>query len=236
MEELIKRIIFSGAVVNFVLVVIGSAIGMLLKGGLPERIRDTLVKGMSLCVIYIGITGLFEDGTKPLVVLISMALGSILGELLDLDAKLNRLGQALERKFKAKDGQSRITEGFVSATMLFCVGAMTVVGSIDSGVSADNTTLYSKSVLDLVSSVALASGLGFGVMLSSVAVLVIEGGLTVIAALCGPMLNTDVITQMSVVGSMLIIALGLNMMGLTRLKVMNYLPAIFLPLLLCLIF
>lgn len=235
MDELLKRILLSGAVINFVLVLAGSLIGMLFRKGIPQRVKDTLVKGMALCVLYIGITGLFEDGTKPMVIILSMALGAVLGELIDLDKHLNRLGEGLERRFDREGKGVKITEGFVSATMLFCVGAMTVVGSIDSGVSADNTTLYSKSMLDAVSSVALASGLGVGVMLSAFAVLFIEGGLTLLAAAIGPILSADMITQMSVVGSLLIIALGLNMLGLTKLKVMNYLPCIFLPLVLCLI-
>lgn len=235
MGETLKQIFLSGAVVNFFGVIIGSLVGILFKKGIPFKVKDTLVKGMALCVLYIGVTGMFEENTKPLVILISMALGAVVGEAVDFDKRLNRLGESVEKRFKQSNSELKITEGFVSATMLFCVGAMTVVGSIDSGVMSDNTTLYSKTLLDTVSSVALASTLGVGVMLAAVAVLIIEGGLTLLAMLVGPMLSADVITQMSVTGSLLIVALGLNLLGLTKIKVMNYLPAIFLPLVLCLV-
>ncbi len=233
--QYIERILLSGAVVNFIAVIIGGMVGVLLKKGIPERIKDTLVKGMALCVAYIGITGIFEEDIKPLVVIVSVALGAVIGELLDLDRRVNNLGVWVEKVFNKRGGNVKITEGFVTATLLFCVGAMMVVGSIDSGISGDNTTLYSKSLIDAVSAVALASGLGIGVALSSVPILVIEGGLTLLAVWVEPILSSQSVAHMSVVGSLLIIAISLNMLGLTKIKVMNYLPAVFLPLLFCLI-
>lgn len=225
----------SGAFMNFVLVIIGSGIGMLLRRGIPEKVQKTLVSAVALCVLYIGITGLFEDNINVLVVIISMALGVIVGQLIDLDRLVNLLAQKIEAKVKKDDGKSgKIAEGFVSATLLFCVGAMTVVGSIDSGVSGDNTTLYSKSVIDCISSTVLASSLGFGVMLSSLGVIVIEGGLTLLAHIVQPVLTTEVVAHISVIGSLLIIAIALNMLEITKIKVMNIIPAVFLPILLCL--
>lgn len=229
------KIFTSGAFVNFVLVIIGSSLGLLLKRGIPEKIQKTLVSAVALCVLYIGITGLFEDDVDALIVIISMALGAVIGQAIDLDRLVNKLAEKIENKFKKSDGQSgKIAEGFVSAVLLFCVGAMTVVGSIDSGVSGDNTTLYSKSVIDLISSAVLASSLGFGVLLSSVGVLVIEGALTLMAVVVQPILTTQVIAYMSVIGSLLIIAIALNMLRITNIKVMNVIPAIFIPILLCL--
>lgn len=229
------KIFTSGAFVNFVLVIIGSSLGLLLKRGIPEKIQKTLVSAVALCVLYIGITGLFEDNVDALIVIISMALGAVIGQAIDLDRLVNKLAEKTENKFKKSDGQSgKIAEGFVSAVLLFCVGAMTVVGSIDSGVSGDNTTLYSKSVIDLISSAVLASSLGFGVLLSSVGVLVIEGALTLMAVVVQPILTTQVIAYMSVIGSLLIIAIALNMLRITNIKVMNVIPAIFIPILLCL--
>lgn len=225
----------SGAFVNFVLVIIGSGIGMLLRREIPEKVQKTLVSAVALCVLYIGITGLFEDNINVLVVIISMALGAIVGQLIDLDRLVNLLAQKIEAKVKKDDGKSgKIAEGFVSATLLFCVGAMTVVGSIDSGVSGDNTTLYSKSMIDCISSTVLASSLGFGVMLSSLGVIVIEGGLTLLAHVVQPVLTTEVVAHISVIGSLLIIAIALNMLEITKIKVMNIIPAVFLPILLCL--
>lgn len=225
----------SGAFVNFVLVIIGSGIGMLLRREIPEKVQKTLVSAVALCVLYIGITGLFEDNINVLVVIISMALGAIVGQLIDLDRLVNLLAQKIEAKVKKDDGKSgKIAEGFVSATLLFCVGAMTVVGSIDSGVSGDNTTLYSKSMIDCISSTVLASSLGFGVMLSSLGVIVIEGGLTLLAHVVQPVLTTEVVAHISVIGSLLIIAIALNMLEITKIKVVNIIPAVFLPILLCL--
>ena len=225
----------SGAFVNFILVIIGSSIGMLLRRGIPEKVQKTLVSAVALCVLYIGITGLFEENINVLIVIISMALGAIVGQLIDLDRLVNLLAQKIEAKVKKDNGKSgKIAEGFVSATLLFCVGAMTVVGSIDSGVSGDNTTLYSKSVIDCISSAVLASSLGFGVMLSSLGVIAIEGGLTLLAHVVQPILTTEVVAHVSVIGSLLIIAIALNMLEITKIKVMNIIPAVFLPILLCL--
>lgn len=225
------RIITSGAVVNFFIVILGSLLGLLFKKGIPERIRTTLMNGMALCVIYISITGLFEDGANIIVIIISFALGSVIGELIDFDRLINRLGAKLEKKLGK--GQTKLAEGFVTATLIFCVGAMTVVGSIDSGINGDNSTLYSKSVIDCVSSIALTSSLGIGVIFACIPVLIIEGGLTLLAVFVSPILTEVAVAQMSIIGSALITALGLNMLGVTKIKVMNYLPSIFLPLILC---
>lgn len=226
-------VLTSGAVVNFFIVILGSAIGLLFKKGIPERVKTTLMNGMALCVIYIGITGLFEEGANVIIIIISFALGAVIGELIDFDRIVNNLGERVEKKLCK--GKTNIAEGFVTATLLFCVGAMTVVGSIDSGINGDNATLYSKSVIDCVSAAALTSSLGIGVMLACIPVLVIEGGLTLLAHFVSPVLTTEAVAQMSIIGSALIIALGLNMLGLTKIKVMNYLPSIFLPLILCFI-
>jgi len=231
---MLERIVSSGAVVNFFIVILGSLLGLLFKKGIPERVKATLMNGMALCVMYIGITGLFEEGANIIVIILSFAIGSILGELADFDKMVNNIGNRLEQKFSR--GDTKIAEGFVTATLLFCVGAMTVVGSIDSGINGDNATLYSKSVIDGISGMTLTTTLGIGVMLSCIPVLLIEGGLTLLAVFVAPILTLEIVTQMSVIGSALIIALSLNMLGLTKIKVMNYLPSIFLPILLCIVF
>lgn len=227
------EILKSGAVVNFLLVILGGVLGLLFKKGIPERAKNILMQGMALCVMYIGVTGIFEENINVLIVILSTALGAIVGELIDLDGLVNKLGGKIEKRFNKKGGNTKVAEGFVAATLLFCVGAMTVVGSIDSGISGDNATLYSKSLIDCVSAAVFASTLGIGVALSSVSVLVIEGSLTLLAKVVEPMLTAEIITHMSVIGSLLIIALSLNMLGLTKIKVMNLLPAIFLPILFC---
>ena len=234
MPEILVRILKSGALVNFVLVIIGAAVGMLLKRGIPEKIRKTLNGAVALCVLYIGITGFFEKGINIFVLVLSLPIGALLGELLDLDRAVNRLGEKIQEK-SSKNEDSHIAEGFVTATLLFCVGAMTVVGSINSGILGDNSTLYSKSLIDMVSAAVLASSLGFGVMLSSVAVLIIEGGLTLLASVVQPVLSTQIVAHMSVIGSLLIVAIALNMFGITKIKVMNLLPAIFISIPMCFI-
>lgn len=231
-DSILGRILLSGASVNVLLVLLGSAVGLLFKKGISERVKTALINGMALCVLYIGVTGLFEDGTSIIVIIISFALGAVIGELIDLDRHINRLGEKLEAVF-SKGSDSKIAEGFVTSALLFCVGAMTVVGSVESGISGDNSTLYSKSVIDCITAAALASSLGAGVILSAVPVLVIEGGLTLLAALVSPWLTEAGIANMSAAGSLLIIALALNMLKITKIKVMNYLPAMLLPLIFC---
>ncbi len=228
-----SRIFLSGAFINFLLVIVGSLLGLLFRKGIPERVRSILMQGMALCVIYIGVTGLIDDKAKILVIIISMALGTIIGELIDLDKWVNKLAAKLEKLLTHGKEDTKIAEGFTAATLLFCVGAMTVVGSLNSGILNDNTVLYSKSLIDAVAAIALTSSLGAGVMLSAFAVLAIEGGLTLLANVIQPILNDVIISQMTVIGSLLIIAIALNMLNLTKIKVMNGIPAIFLPILLC---
>ena len=163
-----------------------------------------------------------------------MAIGAVIGELIDLDKLVNKIGEGIEKKFNKNGNNLSVAKGFVSATLLFCVGAMTIVGSIDSGINGDNSTLYSKSVIDCVAAIALTSSFGFGVIFSSLSVLFIEGSLTLIATVVSPILTEYIISQMSVIGSLLIVALSLNMLGITKIKVMNFVPAILLPLILCL--
>jgi len=231
-QTALGKIFLSGAVVNFFLVIIGTLLGLLFKKGIPEKIRQALMTGMAFCVLYIGITGLFEKGANILVMIVCFALGGLLGELIDLDKRVNNLGIWIENKF-SKKSDTKIAEGFVAATLLFCVGAMTIVGSIDSGISGDNSTLYSKSVIDCVAAAALTSSMGIGVIFASVSTLVIEGGLTLLATVISPILTDYIIAQMSVIGSLLIIGLALNMLKITKIKVMNFVPAILLPIILC---
>lgn len=228
------RVILSGAVVNFFLVILGTLLGLLFKKGLPERIQNVLMTGMAFCVFYIGVTGIFDKNANILIIIGCMAIGAVIGELIDLDKLVNKIGQGIEKKFNKNGGDLSIAKGFVSATLLFCVGAMTIVGSIDSGINGDNATLYSKSVIDCVAAMALTSSLGFGVIFASLSVLIIEGGLTLLATVVSPILTEYIISQMSVIGSLLIVALAFNMLGITKIKVMNFVPAILLPLFLCL--
>jgi uncharacterized membrane protein YqgA involved in biofilm formation len=167
--------------------------------------------------------------------ILSMALGAAVGTLLDLDGKINRLGAKLEQKFdKNTDGKSTFGAAFVQSFLLFCVGAMTVTGAIESGIYGDNTTLYAKSTLDFVSSMVYASTMGPGVLLAAPALFIYQGALTIISYAAGNVLTGYMISEMTAVGSLLIIGIALNMLGITKLKLMDYIPAIFFPILLCL--
>ncbi len=223
-----------GTIVNVITVIIGSGAGLLLNKGIPKRITDSIMKAVALCVIYIGIDGCLE-GENTLIAIISMAVGALIGELLKLDDRLNALGAKLESKVaKNSSAENAVAKGFVTASLLFCVGAMAIVGSLESGINGNHEILFSKSLLDLITSFILATTLGIGVMFSAAFVFVYQGVITVLAQFVGPYLSDAVIAEMTCAGSILIIALGLNMLGITKLKVMNYIPAVFLPIILCL--
>lgn len=233
-----------GAIVNALAIIGGSSVGLLIhtfalsrknaegevKSEIGETLSNAMMIGVGLCTLLIGIQGAIK-GQNALVTIISMALGSLIGTLLDLDGKINKLGEFVEKKTKNIFGN--ISQGFVSASLLFCVGAMAVTGSLESGLTGDHSTQYAKSILDCISSVVFASSMGFGVMLSSVMVLVYQGSITLLAQWIQPLLNDYVITEMTAVGSLLIIGIAFNIMGITKIKLMNYIPAIFLPMLLC---
>ena len=222
-----------GVLVNVATVLIGSTVGLLFRKMIPQNATDFVMKGIGLCTIYIGIDGAL-GGTNPLIAIISMAVGALIGALADLDKHLNHFAGKLEDRFKNKDGSGpSIAEGFVTASLVFCVGAMTIVGSLQSGLTGDHSMLITKATLVLVSSLIFAASLGIGVMLAAAFVLVFQGGIVLIAQAAAPFLTDYVIGEMTCVGSILIMALGMNIIGVTNFKVMNYLPAIFIPILLC---
>ena len=221
-----------GVLVNTLAAVVGGLLGFLLKKGIPEKLADLVQKGLALCVIFIGVKGSLA-GTNSLVTIISMVIGAVIGGLLDLDGKLERLGAWVQGRFAKKEGGSRMAEAFVTASLLFCVGSMSVVGSLQSGLTGDNSTIFTKSMLDFVSAIILASSLGLGVCLSGAFVLVYQGAIVLLARWAAPVLSDYAVAEMSCVGSLLILALGLNMLGITRLKVSNLLPGMFIPLILC---
>ena len=217
-----------GTIVNCLTIIGGCIVGLFIKGRVNEKISTTVMNGLGLCSLYIGISGSLKC-ENPIEMIVSVALGALIGELIDIDNLLNKLGNLLENKFKSKDKNISISEGFVTSSLLFCVGAMAIVGSLESGLNGDNTTLYAKSVLDGVSSIIFTSTLGIGVILSVFTVLIYQGSITLLAGLLSGVLSTSVITGMSVVGNLIIIGLGLNILGMTQIKVANLLPGIFSP-------
>lgn len=221
-----------GVIVNTLTVIAGSTIGLLAKKVIPRSWSDFIMKGLALCTIYIGIDGSL-CGENTLITIISMAVGAIIGIAVDFDRHLNNFASRLENKYKKPGEKASIAEGFVTASLLFCVGALTIVGSLQAGLTGNNEMLFTKATLDFVSSIVFAASLGIGVMFAAVFVFVFQGAIVLLAQAAEPFLGSSVIAEMTCVGSILIIALGLNMLGVTKLKVMNYLPAIFIPIILC---
>lgn len=237
----------TGTIVNALAVLAGSAAGLLLaflakrfskvlptdSSDLGNRLQTVIMQGLALCTMYIGISGSLK-GQNTLIAIISIALGALIGELLDLDRRIHRLGDWFQRKLSKVAGEnSSVSEGFVTASLLFCVGAMSIVGALDSGLSGNHTTLYAKSLLDGISSIVFSASMGIGVALSIIVILLYQGSIAMLASVLAPLLSDAVIAEMSCVGSLLIIAISLNMLKITNIKVMNLIPAIFLPILLC---
>ena len=243
-----------GTLVNTAAVLVGAFIGLAIKG-IASRASKTAKEGMSplqegekssasrfaelpsavqkglgLCVILIGILGAVKV-QNILVMIVSLVLGAIVGVLLDLDGLINRLGAFIEGKMKGMGGN--VAEGFVTATLLFCVGAMTVTGAKESGILRQHSTYYAKSMLDMVAAVIFASSLGIGVAFSAVGVFAVQGLLTLVAVLAAGAIPATITGEMIAVGSLLVIGIGTNLLGITKLKVMNYVPAMFFPIGLC---
>lgn len=240
----------TGTIINTLTVLGGSAAGLLLKwlaghfgsrlpagsAALGGRLQNIIMEGVALCVLYIGISGSLK-GQNTLIAILSMVIGAVIGETLDLDAKMKALGdwvQAKTSKFVKSSGPS-VADGFVTASLLFCVGAMSIVGSLENGLTGNYDTLKAKAVLDGISSIVFASSLGVGVAFSAVGVFLYQGLISLAASFLQPFLGDAVIAEMSCVGSLLIAAIGTNMLNLTKIKIMNLVPAIFLPILLCMV-
>lgn len=214
-----------GVIVNTLTVLIGSTIGLLCKKGIPDRLSDAIMKAIGLCTLAIGITGVLS-GENTLVLIISMVLGVLIGELLDLDGKVNRLVEKAASKTAGAGKAAQISQGFITACLLFCIGAMTIVGSLNAGLKGDQEMLFTKSLLDFISSIMLSATLGIGVLFSAVFVLVFQGAIVLLAGLLEPLLSASAIAELTCCGSLMILALGLNILGITKLKVINYLPAL----------
>lgn len=221
-----------GVVVNTITVILGSAVGLLFKKGIPDIVSSAIMKGIGLCTFYIGVSGSLK-GENTLVLIISMVFGIAIGTLIDIDDKINRLGNLVEKKFSKGKETVSISKGFVTASLLFCIGAMTIVGSLNAGLTGDNEMLFTKSMLDFFSSAMLSVSLGIGVLLSSAFVFVFQGAIVLLANFIAPILTDAAIAEMICSGSVMIIGLGLNLLDITKLKIANMLPAIAIAPILC---
>lgn len=223
---------FLGALANALEATLGGLVGLLLRRHVSRSLGDFLLKGQGLCVLLVAVQGMVSGG-DVVVVTVSMALGCALGYLLDLDRLVRRLGDAVQRRLDALLGGSprlgSFSEGFVSASLFCCTGAMAIVGSLESGISLDHATLVAKGLIDLVVCIPLAATLGVGVPFAGVSILAYESVLTAVAAALGGLLPEATVAQMSVTGSLLLLAMGTNLLGVTEVKVANMLPAAFVP-------
>lgn len=217
-----------GVYVNFFAVVVGGIIGTLIRGGIPEKYKNAINKGIALCIFVIGVSGAVITQDQ-LMMVICVVIGTVIGEIIGIEKGIEKLGAYAQKRFSGGNG---FAEGFVNATLLFAVGSMAVVGSLDAGLTGDSSTLLAKSALDGVAAVMFASTFGAGVILSAVPLTLYQGGIALLAVWIKPYLGDDVILEMKAVGSLLIIALGFNMLLDVRggkIRVANMLPAMFLP-------
>lgn len=218
----------TGTIVNALAIVLGSILGLIFRKGIPEGYKNTIMQAISLAVILIGLKNALKTDDL-LVVIISLAVGSIIGEFLRIEERLESIGRWFDKKLSHQYGS--VSKGFVTASLVFCVGSMAIVGSLESGLTGNHQTLFAKSALDGIFSAIFASSMGIGVMFSSVPLFFYQGFITLAASFIKPYLIPVVIAQMSATGGLLIAAIGINLLGLAKIRIGNMLPAIFLPLL-----
>lgn len=214
-----------GTIVNFAAIAVGASLGLFFRKGIRDRYRRIMLQGAGLAVLLIGMKMAFE-ADNVLVIIISLISGGLLGELLQLDKKLDSLASKLEAKLKMP-GDGRFVEGFVSATLIYCVGAMAIVGAIESGISGNHSILFAKSALDGITAVVFASAMGSGVLLSAFSVLIYQGLLTLLATSVSSYLSMEVVAYMSSVGGLLIVAIALDVLEIKKINTANLLPSVF---------
>ena len=215
-----------GTIVNALSIALGTALGLILKSGIRNNYRETIMDGVALSVLLIGMMSAIK--TNDLVLLIfSLVIGSIIGEALKIEDRLAGLGQLIESRTSSTDGS--VAKAFVTASLVFCVGSMAIVGSIESGLTGNHQTLFAKSVLDGITSIFLSSTMGFGVIFSAAAVFLYQGIITLLASSLKSLLTDEMVREISAIGGVLIMAIGLNMLKIKKIKVGNMLPAILLP-------
>jgi uncharacterized membrane protein YqgA involved in biofilm formation len=213
---------------------------MIIKGGLKQRFQETIMSGLGLAVMFIGISGALEgllvttDGkivsTNIMLMIVSLAIGGFIGEAINIEAKLDRVGEWLKVKLKVnKEKDKGFVEGFVNSSLLFCIGAMAIIGSLRDGLSADPTMLLSKGIIDGVVAIFFASTLGIGVFFSVIPVGIYQGIITIASGFVEPFLSERLISNLSFIGSILIFAIGINMIFGKKIKTGNLLPAILVP-------
>jgi len=229
-----------GTLVNMAAIIAGAAIGIIIRGRLQQRFQDTIMKALGLAVMFIGISGALQgmfrveqDGLQTeniMLMVVSLAIGAFIGELIDIEARLDSLGERIKKALKVKGDKGKdFVEGFVNSSLLFCVGAMAIIGSLNDGLTADATTLYAKGFIDGTVAIFFSSTLGLGVFFSIIPLGIYQGGITLSAKYIEPFLNERLISNISFIGSVLIFGIGINMIFGKRIKCGNLLPAVLVP-------
>lgn len=231
----------TGTLINVALIAVGTLCGLTVKRFLSERLKEALLSAVGLIVLFIGIGSAvsasltFTDGAfgtqYTLIMILSIVFGTVIGEAIGIEKLLDRFGAFCQKKLVHGDAHSTFAEGMVTASLIFVVGAMAVVGALDNGIRGNYDVLLAKSIIDGITSVVLASTLGIGVLFSAVAVFVYQGAISLLGVWIEPYLTDAVIAQMSFTGAILIFAIGLKMLNIAKIRVGNMLPAIFMPIL-----
>ena len=220
-----------GVLANSGAVLIGGIIGMLFGSRISSKYTDALMIALGLATMGMGVASVVGT-TDVLCIIVCCSLGTVIGELLRIDDGVNALGRVAETKLGGKaGGKGNFTSAFVSCAIMFCIGSMAVMGSVEAGINGDNSILFAKAVLDLIAALAFGAGMGLGAAMSFVCVLAVEGGLTLLAGALAPLLTDAIVTEMSAVGGVLLIGLAINLLNLRPqpIKIANMLPAVFLP-------
>lgn len=229
-----------GTLVNMAAIIAGATIGIIIRGRLRQRFQDTIMKALGLAVIFIGISGTLQgifrveqEGLQTeniMLMVVSLAIGAFAGELIDIEARLDSLGERIKKALKVKGDKGRnFVEGFVNSSLLFCIGAMAIIGSINDGLTGDATTLYAKGFIDGTVAIFFSSALGLGVFFSIIPLGIYQGGITLLAKYIEPFLNDRLIGNISFIGSILIFGIGINMIFGKKIKCGNLLPAVLVP-------
>lgn len=223
--------ILLGSIVNAAAIIVGGLTGTIVKKGLSERFSNIIIAALGLFTVAVGV--MFSIQSKNIMVVVfSLVLGSVIGEWIDIEKRMNNLGNYVQDKLKTREG--RFSEGFVTASLLFCVGSLAIMGALQSGLMNDHKILYTKALMDGIVAAVFASTMGIGVTVSFLPVFLYQGTITLLASVVAPYLSEAVMTEMTATGGVLLLGVGINILELKKIKVGNMLPAIFIPIILML--
>jgi len=224
-----------GTIVNVVAIFLGCSMGLILKSKFPEKIEKIIMQALGLASLLIGMQMAIK-ADNVLLVIFSLVIGGVIGEIIDIEAGLERFGERIKGKFKSNNTSERFVEGFLTASLLYCVGSMAIMGAIKEGLSGNPDILYAKSLLDGVTSIAFTAAMGIGVLFSAIPVFLYQGGITLLAHTIKDFLSPEIINEMTAVGGILILGIGFGLLGIKKIKVGNLLPAILVAAFLAAIF